>query len=272
MALLGGPAIRRGTPAHKKELARRRKIYRSRNLKEAGPGRVIFKAGGSLLRRFGKKIPFVKKFVPGSKERIIAAERATGLSRSLPGTARVYPRGLGLPKFVSKPAVITAGKKIVLLGGAGATIEGGSRALEAILPSPVITVRPSAVVETIFGGGTQSMAHPSIGTGSRGSTGLQLGGTAPLGNTIVKTWNTGTAQFARDASGMHYVLKKDGTIKRFRPPRPVVVPKNWNARSMNRVMRRLESHRTAAIKLVTMLGGSASKTRTSRRQHSQTHP
>jgi len=74
-------------------------------------------------------------------------------------------------------------------------------------------------------------------------------------------WDTGTARFARDASGWHYVVRKDGTVKRFRPPRPVCIPKKWDSRSMSRVMRRLGSHQKSAIKLIQMLGGTATKTR-----------
>jgi len=161
---------------------------------------------------------------------------------------------------VTRGQIIVAGKKIAILGGAGAVIEGGSRALQSIIPSPVITVQPkqpvSPGIDILIGG--KPVAHPGIGSGGGG---LELGGQAPPGNTIVKVWDTGTARFARDASGMHYVLKKDGTIKRFRPPRPVCIPKKWDSRSMSRVMRRLESHRKAAIKLVQMLGGTATKTR-----------
>lgn len=266
MALLGGGPRRRSTRSVTQIIKSRK---RARELKIAGPlpsGAVkpLIKAGGSLLRRFAKKIPFVKKFIPGSAQRIVKAEARLRAVGQFSGGARTTSKFGNLARRAQvvrggggTTAVVRAGAKLVV---AGAALEGGSRALQAIIPSPVITVKPQDVIragaDILLGG--KPVAHPGIGSGGGG---LELGGHAPPGSTIVKVWDTGTARFARDASGMHYVLKKDGTIKRFRPPRPVCIPKKWDSRSMSRVMRRLESHRKAAIKLVQMLGGTATKTR-----------
>lgn len=268
MALLGGgPRVRSKKTV--KQIIREIRTKQRGGIQEFGlpipKGAIkpLVRAGGSLLRRLGRKIPLVKKIVPGSPERIAKAERLagvrglSGVTRS-PGKFRPVARGSTRGGFVAAKPIAVAATKLVV---AGAALEGGSRALQAILPSPVVTLGggQQAGGPGIFGGG-RTLAHPSIGSGGGGG-GLQLGGQAPPGNTIVKVWDTGTARFARDASGMHYVLKKDGTIKRFRPPRPVCIPKKWDSRSMSRVMRRLGSHQKAAIKLVQMMGGSASKTK-----------
>ena len=278
MAMLGGGPRKRLSKRAIRDLKMRVRLTgraREAGLKEAGGlSRAFVRAGGSLLRRFGRNIPGVGRFVPGSAQRIARAERLAGIQTMAGGAPRqvgkffrpspVRPSGL-----VRAPAVLKTGGRLVV---AGAALELGARGLTTLLPGAGSTKAPELTSLDFFRPGGKPMAHPAIGGGpSRGGE-LVLGSAAPAGNTIVKVWDTGTAQFARDASGMHYVLKKDGTIKRFRPPRPVVVPKNWNPRAMNRVMRRLGSHQKAAIKLVTMLGGSASKTRSSRRQHSLTHP
>lgn len=261
MALLGGGPRKRLTKRGIRDLKTRVRLTgkaREAPLKTAGiPGKAIFKLLGPVARRLGKKIPLVKRIIPGSPERAAKLEKAisglSGVTRPL-GKFRgaPAPRGGFKPRAIAK----TTGKLVV----AGVALEAGTQALQAILPSPVIPVRPAGGVTSLdfpFRGGGP-MAHPGIGSGGGG---LVLGGQAPPGSTIVKVWDTGTARFARDASGMHYVLKKDGTIKRFRPPRPVCVPKKWDSRSMSRVMRRLGSHQKAAIKLVQMMGGSASKTK-----------
>lgn len=258
MALLGGGPRRRLTKRAIRDLDMRVRLTgKAREaplLQAGGLGKAAIRAGGSLLRRFGKKIPGVRRFVPGSSERIARMERLTAI-RGLGGRGAPTRPGLGR-------AVAPVAKTAVKLVTAGAAIELGSRGLETLLPTPVVTVRPMEALTAlgdIFGGG-RPMAHPGVARGQE----LEIGGQAPPGTTIVKVWDTGTARFARDAAGYHYVQKKDGSIKRFRPPRPVVVPKKWDARAMNRVMRRLASHQNAAMKLIKLMGGSASKTRSSR--------
>ena len=62
-------------------------------------------------------------------------------------------------------------------------------------------------------------------------------------------------RFARLADGHIAVKKKDGTIKHFRPYRPVVIPKTWNARSMSRVATALKRQRKTATKIMKLTGG-----------------
>jgi len=90
---------------------------------------------------------------------------------------------------------------------------------------------------------------------SRG--GLKVGQELPPSHVVVRTWQTfpGGPIFARLADGHIAVQKKDGTIKHFRPYRPVVIPRKWNARSMSRVATALKRQRKTAVKIMKITGG-----------------
>ena len=86
---------------------------------------------------------------------------------------------------------------------------------------------------------------------------LQVGQELPPSHVVVRTWQTfpGGPVFARLADGHIAVQKKDGTIKHFRPYRPVVIPRKWNARSMSRVATALKRQRKTAVKIMKITGG-----------------
>ena len=87
--------------------------------------------------------------------------------------------------------------------------------------------------------------------------GLSVGQELPPSHVVVRTWQTfpGGPVFARLADGHIAVQKKDGTIKHFRPYRPVVIPRKWNARSMSRVATALKRQRKTATKIMQITGG-----------------
>ena len=87
--------------------------------------------------------------------------------------------------------------------------------------------------------------------------GLAVGQQLPPSHQVVRTWQTfpGGPVFARLADGHIAVQKKDGTIKHFRPYRPVVIPRKWNARSMSRVATALKRQRKTAVKIMKITGG-----------------
>lgn len=60
---------------------------------------------------------------------------------------------------------------------------------------------------------------------------------------IVKTWYTGTAYFGLHVDGYISVLKKNGTIKTYRPHRPVVLSKNpaANVKKITREMKKMKA-------------------------------
>jgi len=86
---------------------------------------------------------------------------------------------------------------------------------------------------------------------------LAVGSELPPSHVVVRTWQTfpGGPVFARLADGHIAVQKKDGTIKHFRPYRPVCIPKKWNARSMSRVATALKRQRKTATKIMQITGG-----------------
>lgn len=86
---------------------------------------------------------------------------------------------------------------------------------------------------------------------------LAVGQELPPSHVVVRTWQTfpGGPVFARLADGHIAVQKKDGTIKHFRPYRPVVIPRKWNARSMSRVVAALKRQRKTAAKIMQITGG-----------------
>lgn len=91
---------------------------------------------------------------------------------------------------------------------------------------------------------------------------LTVGQELPPSHVVVRTWQTfpGGPVFARLADGHIAVQKKDGTIKHFRPYRPVVIPRKWNARSMSRVATALKRQRKVATKILQITGGVPKRT------------
>lgn len=95
--------------------------------------------------------------------------------------------------------------------------------------------------------GLATMQH---GTGRAIQTLPGVGGMLPPGTTIVKVWNTGTAQFARLADGRIAVQKRDGTIKVYRPQKHIVIPRNPRVGTLIRADKRLQRLTTGLRKVV----------------------
>ena len=89
----------------------------------------------------------------------------------------------------------------------------------------------------------------------------------------VRQWQTfpGGPIFTRFADGHIEVQKKDGTIKHFRPYRPVVIPRKWDARSMRRVATALKRQRKTATKILQLTGGVPKRTVRVERARATTH-
>jgi len=67
-----------------------------------------------------------------------------------------------------------------------------------------------------------------------------VGSPLPPRNIVVKTWTTGTANFARLLDGRIAVQKKDGTIKTYRPQKHIVIPRNPRVGTLIRADKRLK--------------------------------
>ena len=85
------------------------------------------------------------------------------------------------------------------------------------------------------------MAHPSAGTSiairPSGPTGM---GIMPGGDQIVKTWHANGIPFWRTLDGWIYVQRKDGTVKRYRPYKSVVLGKRPSSKQINRAINKLK--------------------------------
>jgi len=144
---------------------------------------------------------------------------------------------------------------VKVVGGA----VGITAATEAITgQSPIPFIRGQLLKQTLGRGSAPRPARRQ--QMPRGQ--LVVGGQLPPSHQVVRTWQTfpGGPVFARLADGHIAVQKKDGTIKHFRPYRPVVIPRKWNARSMSRVATALKRQRKTATKILKITGGVPTKT------------
>jgi len=89
--------------------------------------------------------------------------------------------------------------------------------------------------------GGNGMAHPSAGTSiairPSGPTGM---GIMPGGDQIVKTWHANGIPFWRTMDGWIYVQRKDGTVKRYKPYKSVVLGKRPSSKQINRAINKLK--------------------------------
>lgn len=145
-----------------------------------------------------------------------------------PGTRQVIQklggRATTLSPFRGGPTIAAVGTALGVGVTADALIDFGGQALDKV-GSRVAPV-----------GGRQM--HPGTGRAMARLPGV--GGHLPPGTTVVKTWSTGTAEFARLLDGRIAVQKKDGTIKVYRPQKHIVIPRNPRVGTLIRADKRLE--------------------------------
>ena len=211
------------------------------------PGKALIAAvvRQPLFRSALRKIPGISRLVPGSPARVAAAERQLGFSSAAlgGGTSLAVRGGAPLARVagLARPAA-----KIAAVGGTFAVGEEiVKRSLQATFSGQPAGGSPSAL--------RNLQRRPAMA----GGRGLAVGSEIPPSHQVVRTWQTfpGGPVFARLADGHIAVQKKDGTIKHFRPYRPVVIPRKWNARSMSRVATALKRQRKTATKIMQITGG-----------------
>jgi len=154
---------------------------------------------------------------PGTRQ---AAEQLAGRATTL---KPLLGRGPSLGQAATFAGGVLAGESII--SGAAAGIDLLERRFEGPVRAPTQER------------GLATMQH---GTGRSLARLPAVGGMLPPGTTIVKTWNTGTAQFARLADGRIAVQRKDGTIKVYRPPKHIVIPRNPRVGTLIRADKRLD--------------------------------
>jgi len=144
--------------------------------------------------------------------------------------------------------------RILATAAVGTGVAAGIEVATGRSPAGLIHQAGRSVVGT-FGAPKDRRSRPM-------PRGLAVGQELPPSHQVVRTWQTfpGGPVFARLADGHIAVQKKDGTIKHFRPYRPVVIPRKWNARSMSRVATALKRQRKTATKILRITGGLPTKT------------
>jgi len=208
-----------------------------------------------LARSALRRVPGIKNLVPGSAARIKQGELALGLK-----PVGVLPAALpSVP-----PIVIQIGKGLfktaAVAGGFALGEEIITRSLQAQQSlTPTSVKSPQGPIGRTFPPAQFLTAPPKAigGPTMAAPRGLQVGQLLPPSDQIVKTWQTfpGGPVFARMADGHQAVQKKDGTIKHYRPYRPVVIPKKWDAKAMRRVATALKRQRKTATKIMQLTGG-----------------
>ena len=173
-------------------------------------------------------------------------------------TYRALGRRAGRQAAVTLKKTPTVVKVGAAATAAGATIEGASQLVERLSGTKYDLRDPVAQALRRAAGGVRDVARRQTGFGGKKMAGgLKVGGQLPPTHQVVRVWQTfpGGPVFARLSDGHIAVQKKDGTIKHYRPYRPVVIPRRWNARSMGRVATALKRQRKMAQKIMKLTGG-----------------
>ena len=143
--------------------------------------------------------------------------------------------------------------KVLATGGAGLGAAAGIEVLTGKSPARIL-----------HDVGRRALGGPGEGLTPRRRPQMSPRGLAvhPSQHVVVRRWQTfpGGPVFERFSDGHIEVQKKDGTIKTFRPYRPVVIPRRWNARSMSRVATALKRQRKTATKILQITGGVPKRT------------
>ena len=182
-----------------------------------GGGRGLI-AAAVLRTRIGKRLATV------ARQQI---SRIPGLGRFARTTraarARTAPSGnLGLAVRTTKPsAIATIGKRTVVVGAGGFAFEGGSRILKAI------------------GGVKVPDISPRSRTPARRGVPFTPGTQVPT-DSITHTWVANGVPFAQLADGRVMVRRKNGTIKIFRRPKPIVLGRNPSVQQLVRADKKID--------------------------------
>lgn len=147
--------------------------------------------------------------------------------------------------IATRSRAATLARRTVVFGASGAAFEGGSQILQGLGGVQVPSLRRRGGARR-----GQAMGIP-----------FQPGGIVPT-DSITHTWVANGVPFAQLADGRVMVRRKNGTIKTFRRPKPIVLGRNPSVRQLVRADKKIDQ----LLKLVRKRFPPAR-----RRQHSQTH-
>lgn len=190
-------------------------------------------------------------FVEERKRTVAEVQRDNRVQAKIPGTLANLSQQGALSLAVG---AIGRGGRLRGAGGfAGSTFQigtakgaGAAARARGFIPSArrIGQVALSAAAGAALSQGFEEVFQGGLplhrGTGQSISTLPGVGGQLPPGNVVVKTWNTGTAQFARLLDGRIAVQRKDGTIKTYRPQKHIVIPRNPRVGTLIRADKRLK--------------------------------
>ena len=232
------------------------------------PARSRFDTGASL--RASLQAEGTSKRGIAVLQSMVEQRLLTTRPSAAPIRAAVMTGGKGLAvraasKLISRPRVVQLQSILrqqlarvpgsAKVAGVAAGIIGAERAVEATTGRS-----PAKMVFDI----TRGRGRDVFDTGQRQ---VQARRSAVAGNgstqhVLVNQWQTfpGGPVFSRFADGHIEVTKKNGVVRRYRPYRPVVIPKKWDARAMRRVATALKRQRKTATKILQLTGGVPKKT------------
>ena len=199
----------------------------------------------------GLSAPPVSQAIIGGS-RVLAVRAAASLARRIFGSRTTQVQAI---------ARQTAARPAVKVAAAGGAVVAAERVIEATTGrSParmVFDLAQSARGRDVFDTG-QRIIKQQLG----GRRGPMAGQQLAVQHVAIRQWQTfpGGPIFTRFADGHIEVQKKNGVIKHFRPYRPVVIPRRWNARSMSRVATALKRQRKTATKILQITGGVPKRT------------
>ena len=225
------------------------------SLEASGPSRrgiaVLQSMVAQRVAPGGMRAPPVSQAIVGGS-RVLAVRAAASVARRIFGSRTTQVQAIAR-QTAARPAV-----KLAAIGGG---IVAAERAIEATTGrSParmVFDLTQSARGREVFDTGKRAVQQ-QLGGRRSPMPGQQLA----VQHVAIKQWQTfpGGPVFTRFADGHIEVQKKNGVIKHFRPYRPVVIPRKWNARSMSRVATALKRQRKTATKILQITGGVPKRT------------
>lgn len=190
---------------------------------------------------------------------IRAAVMTGGKGLAVRATASVARRIFGSrTRQVQAIARQTAARPTVRLAAAGGAVVAAERAIEAT------TGRSPArmIFDLTQGRGRDVFDAPRPPSSPIRRSPMAGGQQLAVQHVAINRWQTfpGGPVFTRYADGHIEVTRKNGTIKHYRPYRPVVIPKKWDARAMSRVATALKRQRKTATKILQLTGGVPKRT------------
>jgi len=192
-------------------------------LKGAGPLGVA----GAIARSLVPTIPSIFR-------------AGVGLFGKLPGAGKLLGPVLG-PKAKAIPFSEIGGTVTKAIGTGLAVKEVAEFVSAPVLDIAQTVVSLGTQISELGPLGGNGMAHPSAGTSiairPSGPTGM---GIMPGGDQIVKSWHANGIPFWRTLDGWIYVQRKDGTVKRYRPYKSVVLGKRPSSKQINRAINKLK--------------------------------